>query len=141
MAVNFGPWQHNPVNNYWYRLCLFPQGGYQFLIFYPVQMNWVYWYNPDPDNDGVLNEVNNPGVFWCCCPTKKNPGFTSDVLAGKDQFLMADTKGPTIQSTTFQTVSGANDPNIKDGAKAKDRDGSMTQLGCPPSGLPPGFDD
>ena len=24
MAVNYGPWQHNPVSNYWYRLCLFP---------------------------------------------------------------------------------------------------------------------
>lgn len=122
--VRYGPWQFNDAKGYYFRVCSFPAGGQQYLILYPNKPQWVYWFNP--------SAANGP-VFWCACPTIRHPEFGADARNGKDQFLMAKTKGRTIDATTFPEDVG---PNIKSGAKAKDKDGSEVDLGCPPPALP-----
>jgi hypothetical protein len=119
--VHYGRWQKTEKGNF-YRVCRFPEGGYQYLVLFVEKPQWVYWYNPVSE------------VYWCCCPTIRHPKFADDVRAGKDQFLMATTKAKDIKDAEFpEDVS----PNFKSGAKAKDHDGSAVDLGCPPPDLPP----
>jgi hypothetical protein len=122
--VNYGPWRFNNDTGYYFRVCTFPAGGYQYLILYPSKPQWVYWFNP--------NGPNGP-VFWCACPTVRHPQFGNAISQGQDLFLMATTKGRTIEQTSFPDDAG---PNFKTGAQAKDRDGSAVNLNCPPPDLP-----
>ncbi len=122
--VRYGAWQFNDAKGYYFRTCTFPAGGSQYLILYPKKPQWVYWFNP--------NGPTGP-VFWSACPTVRHPQFGDAIRNGKDLFLMATTKGATIDQTEFPDDAGAN---LKGEAQAKDRDGSTVDLGCPPSDLP-----
>jgi len=119
--VQYGDWKPTPGGNY-SRKCTFPGGGHQYIMCFPQKPDWVYWYNPKKQ------------VYWCCCPTKRNPYFNNDVLAGKDQFLKAITPTGNIQTTVFPANANFNAGKTT----AKDIDGSDVDLGCPPSDLPPG---
>jgi len=119
--VTYGAWQFNDAKGYYFRTCAFPAGANQYLICYPGKTQWVYWYNPASQ------------VFWCACPTARHPEFGRAISQGQDLFLMASTKGRTLDDTTFPDNVGAN---LKKGVQAKDRDGSMVSLGCPPADLP-----
>lgn len=121
--VTYGEWKKTERGNY-YRVCYFPRGGYQYLILFPQKPEWVYWYNP----------TNN--VYWCCCPTVRHPRFGEDIAKGRDLFLMATEKAANIDDTRFPEDPS---PNFKSGATAKDKDGSIVDLGCPPPDLPPGI--
>jgi hypothetical protein len=121
--VDYGGWQKTGQGNY-YRVCRFPQGGYQYLVLFAAKPQWAYWYNPVSE------------VYWCCCPTIRHPEFADDVRAGKDQFLMASKKAKDIKDAEFPEDAS---PNFKSGAKAKDKDGGDVDLGCPPPDLPPGI--
>jgi hypothetical protein len=114
-------WSYNKDKGYYYKKCMFPKGGYQYLIYYKEKPKWVYWYNPDKE------------VFWCACPTVKHPKWGEDIKAGKDLFLEAKKKAKKLEDSEFP--DGDDGANFKKG-KAKDKDGSDVDLSCPPPDLP-----
>ncbi len=112
-----------PSKEYYYRECTFPAGAHQFLIYYKDRKpNWVYWYNPEKQ------------VFWRACPTIKHPKWGNDIRNGKDLFLVATDKAREVDDCEFPDAGG-DGANFGKG-KAKDRDGSDVNLGCPPPDLP-----
>lgn len=121
-SVSYGDWQFNQPKDYYYRVCSFPAGGYQYVIYYPTKPNWVYWYNP----------VKN--VFWCACPTVNHPRWGQGIANGKDLFLLASTKAGDIGNTVFPDA-GDDGANFVTGT-ATDKDGATVELGCPPTDLP-----
>lgn len=121
-TVTYGDWQFNQSKGYYYRVCSFPAGAYQYVIYYPSKPNWVYWYNPAKS------------VFWCACPTVNHPKWGDDISAGKDLFLMAETKTGDVTTTVFPDA-GDDGANFVSGT-ATDKDGSSVNLGCPPTDLP-----
>ena len=120
---DFGPWSSIPGKTYFARRCSFPGGGYQYLIFYPENPNWVYWYNPTVK------------VFWCACPTINHPICGNAVQNGQEFFLMASSKGSTVENTQFSDP-GINGANFKPSAQAKDQDGSIVNIDSVPDDLP-----
>jgi hypothetical protein len=121
-TVTYGDWNFNQPKGYYYRVCSFPAGAYQYVIYYPSKPNWVYWYNPAKS------------VFWCACPTANHPKWGGKITAGEDLFLMADTKSGDIATTVFPDA-GDDGANFVSGT-ATDKDGSTVDLGCPPTDLP-----
>jgi hypothetical protein len=114
-------WSYNDGKGYYYKRCRFPQGGYQYIIWYSEKPEWIYWYNPAKQ------------VTWCACPTVRHPDFGDQVRNGEDLFLMASEKARDPKDATFPDDDGAN---FKSGATATDSDGSTVSLGCPPTDLP-----
>lgn len=114
-------WSYNQNKDYYYKYCAFPQGGYQFLIYYKSRPQWVYWYNPVKK------------VFWCACPTVNHPVFGVAIQNGEDLFLVATTPARNREDCVFPNVGKGE--NFKKG-KAKDKDGSDVDLSCPPPDLP-----
>src|SRR5688500_15644714 len=61
-------WKKHPDHGYYYKTCYLPKGGYQYLIFYKNDPNWIHWFNPKGGAD-------KKGVYWCKCPTVNHPDF------------------------------------------------------------------
>lgn len=114
-------WSYSQQKNYYYKRCTFPQGGYQYIIWYPEKPQWIYWYNPTKQ------------VTWCACPTMRHPDFGRRTGNGEDLFLMATQKARDPKLAVFPDNAGAN---FQAGATAVDADGSTVALGCPPTDLP-----
>ena len=121
--VTYGPWRENKEKGYYYRECKFPKGGYQYLIYYKVKPEWVYWYNPKKE------------VFWSVCPTSRHPVFGDRIKKGEDLFLIATHKDKKLSNTQFALNPNLMDFNQKP-TTAEDADGSTVKLGCPPDDLP-----
>lgn len=121
-AVSYSNWKYHAQKDYYYCTCSFPAGGYQYVIYYKTKPNWVYWYNPDKD------------VFWCACPTVNHPKWGTAISNGEDLFLIATTKARNVGDCEFPDA-GDDGANFTKG-KAKDKDGSEVDLGCPPTDLP-----
>jgi hypothetical protein len=121
-AVTYSKWTYHPDKDYYYCKCSFPAGGYQYVIYYKTKPNWVYWFNPDKN------------VFWCACPTVNHPRWGNAISNGQDLFLLADTKARHVEDCEFPDP-GDDGANFTKG-KAKDKDGSDVDLGCPPTDLP-----
>ena len=120
--VSYSDWGYNPAKDYYYRKCTFPAGGYQYVIFFKSKPDWVYWFNPAAK------------VYWCACPTVEHRKWGDAIRNGEDLFLMATKKSANIAECRFPD-EGDDGANFTKG-KAKDADGSMVDLGCPPPDLP-----
>jgi hypothetical protein len=121
--VTYGPWKVHPQKGYHYRVCTFPAGGYQYIIYYKeTKPHWIYWYNPEKS------------LFWCACPTATHPQWGEAIQNGSDLFLIAITKAGSVEDCEFPDP-GDDGANFVKG-KAKDQDGSEVDLGCPPPDLP-----
>ena len=121
-AVSYSDWIYHAQKDYYYCKCSFPAGGYQYVIYYKTKPNWVYWFNPDKN------------VFWCACPTVNHPKWGDSIANGQDLFLIATTKARNVGDCEFPDP-GDDGANFTKG-KAKDKDGSDVDLGCPPTDLP-----
>ncbi len=119
----YSAWARHPAKGYNYRTCQLPSGGCQYLISYPDNPNWIYWYNPSSK------------VFWCACPTVNHPDYGCQIRSGQDLFLMASSKSSTINNTVFPDP-GHNGANFKPSTTAKDADGTTVALNSPPTDLP-----
>lgn len=122
-SVTYGPWQKSCDKPYYHRICQLPAGGHQYLLYYPQNPGWIYWFNPTSQK------------FWCACPTTQHPTFGGAVANGQDFFLPAGTKGSTLGNTTFPDP-GANGANFNPNASVKDVNGSSITISDAPSDLP-----
>ncbi|MFN9717371.1 MAG: hypothetical protein ACK58L_01675 [Planctomycetota bacterium] len=119
----YSDWSWHSAKGYHYRTCLLPAGGCQYLISYPDNPDWTYWYNPSSK------------VFWCACPTVNHPTYGCQIQGGHNLFLMASSKASTIDATVFPDP-GVNGANFKRSMTATDSSGVTVALNPPPADLP-----